>query len=111
MEAPAEEDWALGFERRRPQGGRRRAAPGHGSGFHRRGEGGTVSAVPLFPVSRRAGRHEKTNRQSEGRQPFNPDGGVWLMCLRLAPPGSSAAAGGCPLHASVPTLPVPLSFF
>lgn len=54
---------------------------------------------------------KKTKIKSEGRQPFLTKGGVWLMCLHLTLPSSSAATVGYPLHASVLTLPVPLNFF
>lgn len=39
---------------------------------------------------------KKTKIKPEGRQPFVPKGGVWLMCLHLTLPSSSAATGGCP---------------
>lgn len=72
--------------RSEPRSRRRRAAPTAGgwagsicgppgsrvSG--KRGEWCAVSAVPLFPVSRKCRTNvmKKTNIQSEGRQPFNP---------------------------------------
>lgn len=66
----------------------------------------------FFPVSSKCFNIiQKTKIKSEGRQPFLAEGGVRLMCLHLTLPSSSAATVGYPLHASVLTLPVPLSFF
>lgn len=39
---------------------------------------------------------KKTKIKSEGRQPFLTKGGVWLMCLHLTLPSSSAATVGYP---------------
>lgn len=39
---------------------------------------------------------KKTKIKSEGRQPFLTEGGVWLMCLHLTLPSSSAATVGYP---------------
>lgn len=39
---------------------------------------------------------KKTKIKSEGRQPFLTKGGVWLMCLHLTLPSSSAATAGYP---------------